>query len=81
MQKEGTSHIDRHRLPVQPVRGGTAARGWLGRFDMGFFDVCDPLDCAGIDRESPRLWWLNWYDRSWVGCCSDYLQQDWSETL
>lgn len=50
MQKERTSCIDRHHPPVQPVCGGTAARGWLARFDTGVFDVGDSLDCAGIDK-------------------------------
>lgn len=50
MQKERTSCVDRHRPPVQPVRGGAAARGWLGRFGTGVFGVGDPLDCAGIEK-------------------------------
>jgi len=81
MQKEGTSCIDRHRLPVQPVRGGTAARGWLGRFGTGMSDGGDPLGSAGIDKESPWLLWRNWYDQAWMGCCRDDLQQEQSETL
>lgn len=60
MQKEGTSCIDRHRLPVQPVRDGTAPWSWLRRFEGDVLDVGDPLGCANIDKGSSWLLWLNW---------------------
>lgn len=81
MQKEGTSCIDRHRLPVQPVRDGTAARSWLGRFDGDVLDAGDPLGCAGINKGSSWLLWLNWYGWPRVGFCRDSLQQGQSDTL
>lgn len=81
MQKEGTSCIDRHRLPVQPVHDGAAPWSWLRRSEGDVLDAGDPLGCAGINKGSSWLLWLNWYGWPWAGFCRDSLQQGQSDTL